>query len=197
MGMAFHSVEDKRMKLHNTICMWKGKPYMVNADQAGQTVVLQTLAGRAEPKAVKYTDDDFDYRSVPLGYVNYGINALYLVRLPTRQNRQGLNPEQMRIVGNQRFAIYDFLNTKNMESCILGEHPPFEEALRQVTEGEAASRAFHRHCSIKREGSRIALEYRGRIVGYKDRGNGTFVLIPSNEYSFLRVILDKAGAKVC
>lgn len=199
MGKAFFSAEDKRQKLHQSICMYKGKPCYVQCspDHKVNTVTITTLAGRGVGKNIEYTDDEFNYKDIRLGYINYGLEAIYLVRQPIRQYKQGLCHEVIKTVPEGIAYVPDMVRSKSMENCILGEHPEYSKALKDVVDGEATSRAFSRHCAVGTDKNFIYLYYRGRRVGQMRYDSDEFVLLPTGEHSFIRDIMSREGVKVC
>jgi hypothetical protein len=198
MGKEFFGAEDKKQKLNGTICMYKGSPVYVQAERDDDTTVtIQNLTGKNLPKKIKYTDEEFDYLNIPLGYLNYGQNAMYLSRQPARQYYQGLRAEYIMADGPRQHYVADYFMTSSMVSCILGDHPTFHKALEAVVDGEAQSRAFSRHLSVSREERRVGINYRGRLIGHKQVSGDAFVLMPTGEYSYLKMILEKHGVEVC
>ena len=191
MGKPFHSAEDKRMKLQGSICLWKGKPFMVLAELPGNEVELYRLGDGTRTK-VDYTSEDFDYRSVPLGYIDYGKSAYYLTRMPHRQNKAGVSMETISVLGRGMHPENVF-NTKAMEQCVLGEYTSFERACDEVEQGKSFSRAFHRRMAVVGESRHIAVHYRGRLVGYKVKKGYEVQLVPSGDYSYINNILRKTG----
>jgi hypothetical protein len=192
MGSPFHNVEDKRMKLQGTICMWQGLPYMVFADgYPGNEVELYRL-GEGTRKKVDYTDPDFNYKSVPLGYIDYGRKAYYLTRVPNRQNKAAVAQETISIIPKQEMYVDTFFNTKQMENCVLGIYTTYERALQEVVTGKSVSRAFGRRLAVVNEGRVHGVHYRGRPIGYLGK-QGVVQLLPAGDQSYMQQILMKAG----
>jgi hypothetical protein len=191
MGSPFHNVEDKRMKLQGTICMWQGLPYMVLCDHPGNEVELYRL-GEGTRLKVDYTDPDFNYKSVPLGYIDYGKKAYYLTRIPNRQNKAAVSQELIGIIPRQEMYVDNFYNTKAMENCVLGIYTSYDRACQEVVTGKSTSRAFGRRLAVSNEGRTYAINYRGRLIGHLGK-QGVVQLLPSGDQSYMQQILMKAG----
>jgi len=187
--------DDVRFRLSGTICRYKGRPGYIG-DTRGASVYFQDLVNQGEGyKVIDHRDGDFDYRSPPLGYMNYGGNACYLSRIPDRDNQKmGLGQH----VIDARPSLEDrrsWFVSVEMGKCILGEHPSLEEALKLLNEDEAESVAFHRHFALSKLNAKVfGIHYRGRLVGLRE--GEAFRLLEAQDVSFIEPILRKAGIMV-
>lgn len=198
MGREYYSVEDKMRRLHNTICLYKGEPIFVSANEYhGNTVGIQALAAPTSKQAVvEYTEEDFDYKSFCLGYMNFSSHAVYLSRRPDRQNRQGLSFDTM----HQDPYIYhprDFMRTQALVDCMKGVYPTIEQAIENVMVVGWNSSAFARRLAIESKGGNVLLVHRGRPIAQKKYGTFEFMLMPTGDYSYLKDMLIKQGVPLC
>jgi hypothetical protein len=125
--------------------------------------------------------ENWNWKPVPLGYVNTGPQAVYVFRRPIRKWKQGLHRDNMG-VGNRadlapiRLRHADILRSRELGRCIQRDYPSFEDASKAVMEGDArgkvASRSFHPEFSLERnELGLLWLAYRGTRVGWYEKGH--------------------------
>lgn len=205
MGLKFDTFEDVRLRLHRTICMYKGHPYYVSNERINPPsteVWLYPVDYRNYNQdeldkikiKVDHHDPDFETRSPPLGYAFYRNRAYYVSRIPDRRQRQGLSPESLRVDPSEIDNISLF-TSKSIEDCILGRHKSPEEAVIMIETNQAKSVPIHRHMAIGKIQNNhvLGLYYRNRLIGTKDSRLLRFNLIQSRDVSFLIKIVDKMG----
>lgn len=209
MALPFLNAEDTRMRLHGTICEYKGRPVYVSVGDDGRDfdpdrpdiapkkrdandITCYYLSDRGMRREgaikIKVTDPAFSYRALPLGYVFYDGAAYYVSRLPSRQNRAGLYSSQLETRPWADPAR--FITRPCFEDCILGKHKKFDKAMELIQAGEAVSVPIHRHVAIgKIDEYNIALMYRGRVIGLHIENTNRFRLTTVKDISFLERIL--------
>ena len=183
--------DDVRKRLVGSICRLNGEPIYVRDSKAhvvGYYGVIDEIY-----KTVDYRVKEFDYRSPPLGYMNYDGQAIYVSRIPDRHNqRQGLCHDV--ITGTPTWPRGRW-PCPEIGFCIKGSHPTLEQAIQRIDDSECESVAIHRHVAIsKLNGCTLGIHYRGRLVGMRE--NGIYRLLQSQELSFLLHPLKKAGIPI-
>lgn len=179
MGQGYFAKQDVITRLHGTVCMYQGEPVVVwvnpeaPADQV-DIVDLKTY-DRYNPgkkkRTVSYTDDTFDYKAMPLGYAWVEKRkAVYISRLPDRQQSQGLSQYVIRITSKSE-GDYISHTAPYMYDCIKGNYPSASQAISLVSNGAASSVPFDRRFAIGqvRRGV-VTLQCRGKDVGLLQSG---------------------------
>lgn len=173
--------EDVGMRLANCVVMYDGKPVMLgdvmhNAEE--QSVIINArYLSNGRNFIISLPDEKLDLTPVPVGYVNYGKDAVYVSRVPVRRYKQGLCHHNMRtryanpMVPNVRTA--SILSSRGMSECITDDYYTLNDCIKLLEEGERSSVAFHRRWALYEDeaiGVRH-LMYRGRQVGiYGEHG---------------------------
>lgn len=190
MAEPFIDLADTRQRIHRTICMYDGKPMYVSVMDVDLVGLYPLRRERGEPNHVRVTDKKFSYKSVPLGYINYQNNALYVMRIPARQTRAGISPENLTTI--PQVPTEDFFLTKAFEDCILGKHPGLRTAVKSLLDVKAASVAVHRHVALSwYTKDFLRVQYRGTDVGKFDVQNNMFIFNNTPWRSFLeRIVAD-------
>ena len=188
--------DDVRQRLGGTICRYKGKPVYIVDTRGGHQVYIQSMNPPSDDyELIDYRTPDFDYKSPPLGYMNFADRAYYLSRLPWRDiQKQGLCNQAV----ESRPAIPrgGWFPSEALAKCILGEHPTLEQALELIQIQGHDSVAVHRHIAIGVvSGQSLGVFYRGRMVGIREMGK--FRLLQSDESSILERLIRKAGINLC
>ena len=197
MAIGFDHIGDTNMRLHGTICMYDGKPVLVNVDPDAMNangIKIKKLGGRHRFVAANVKDDLFSYDAMPLGYASYHGHAYWVSRTSARQQRAGLPRNSL--VYEAPFSEEapmgrDLLwETKELEDCILGVHTPFEIALRQVVTGEVQSVSIQRELAIGLKDNRtLMLALRTRLVGVWDDLHAKFSLFRGPDTSFMERLI--------
>lgn len=161
MAEAFYNQLDAQSKLDNTICMYERVPMYIKCPAElilSDRVKAISLLDSSE-LILKYTDDAFSYSPSELGYFQTESEATYLTRASARANVEGLTIRSIAQPIN-----HDDFRSSRMYNCILGLHPKFEDAIKELS-FKKLSVAFHRHACVKRIDRKSCLvEFRGRTV---------------------------------
>jgi hypothetical protein len=131
--------QDIPQKIAESIFMYKGTPYYFK-EGGGQMLELYDLeyGGGGPPKhQIKFTDDHFDFSSIPLGYVNYKKFELtaYLSRIPVRKVKQGINQHNSKfqyLPGSAKKKIVNvtsLLFSQGFVEMAQRRYPSLEQAL--------------------------------------------------------------------
>lgn len=203
MGRAFLSMDDVRLRLHKTVCMYKGEPVYVNVDDIGTDhkvrvcpLVAVANASLDKYKLVDYREDAFDYKYMELGYMNYKNNTWFLARNPERKNHQGLKYDCIHstpYIGDEHSYINWFFSSA-MHDCIMGKYPTLTEALDKLRNEDAKGVAVHRDFAVKWiDNNNIGMFYREQLISIKDDVTDKFNLIPKRSTSYIQRFLEAAG----
>lgn len=170
MSMFLADPRDANMRLGNSIVQRvrkDGSKYPVllgniEEDFTTSCVVLQT--GEATTLNLK-KDGQFCFKPVPLGFCQIGSRARYLMRMPRRRYKQGLNSESLHAEGGSlpRFGDNRFLAA--LHDTICGNYPTFQQALERVESGLLSSAPFSRNWAVWKQGSNVFLlhKYYGAV----------------------------------
>lgn len=173
--------EDLRQKLDNTICRYKGEPYLVRID--GKNAVLFDIVDTSKSVlTVKTDDDDFDIASPSLGYMNYRDKVVYISRPPLRRTRQGIEPRNLsfkNISGDKSQGIgyrdsgNEYVFSEGFRNLILGKYPDVGEVIKELraewkkNQKVKLQRAVSRNIAFSvREVGIIDVYYKTESVGY-------------------------------
>jgi hypothetical protein len=203
MGRAFLSMDDVRMRLHKTVCMYKGEPVYVNVDDIGTDhkvricpLVATPNASLEKYKLVDYREDAFDYRFMELGYLNYKGNCWFLSRNPERKNHQGLKYDCVSASPGDLNDHYSYINwffSAGMNDTILGKYPKLSEALDKLRD-DAKGVAVHRDFAVRWiDTNNIGMFYREQLISIKEDVTDKFNLIPKRSTSYIQRFLEAAG----
>jgi hypothetical protein len=123
---------------------------------------------------VKYTDPEFDYSHIPLGYMQLKDQAYYLTREPQRIASQGLTPRAVRSFPAYPLNREHLIVRKEFINCVLGKHASYEEAITMLREGSQGV-SIGRHMAIYRQSAKIFMaDYRGRTVAISQNKGVSF-----------------------
>lgn len=187
--------DDVKFRLVHTICRYKSEPVWVRSND--KHILRCQYLKDGNIAQIDYRDQDFDYRSPPLGYMFVRGEARYISRIPSRDNqKQGLYENNICCLDDPNFPVYEHLISQNMRDCILGIYLPVEEALRLLENGEARSVPVSRHIAIDLV-TRLTpgLRYKTRLVGNRSP-HGHWVLFNSLEASIIAPQIKKAGIQL-
>lgn len=193
--------EQARMRLGGTIVGHKKEFFLIEdirvGREGGLIAVAWELPFRNKMSLLKLQDIEcFNYN---LGYWNFANReALYVVRVPARQQRQGICDENLNVVtkdGLRRTRDYGRVsNCAQFIDMLKGEYPTFEEARRRLMAREAVSVAVSRDIAYRYDEDLefYTLEYRGRTVAHGDIDR---INLPT-KFSYLREQLEQNKIKV-
>lgn len=198
------NAKDAALKLHETICRYRGEPVWVQTD--GAALMLSPLTDRGRhTHIIKSNDEEFDISSVPLGYMNsWGRNKTvhYLTRRPIRRTRQGLciqavSARRLSMTGTTKDSFQgggycaELMFSQGMIDMIMGKYPTLGQALATLREDCKKNEKSCSEIAISRE---IALGinelgiinvfYRDELVGWIQPGKSV-VHVPHNERAWV------------
>ena len=217
LAIKYETVDDAKMRLRNTIVLYKGEPVYIRdvARGGGGDEILRVKftplpvadlneghdpfrAKDLEEEQRKYiSSKHFDIAPFKLGYVNFQGKggAFYVSRLPNRIQKQGLCAENFKGTtnygGNVGFAT--FLTCKETLAMIAGRYPSFDEALRALNKVPAV--AFDRDFCLVKDDVIPELTYlyhKGSKVGYFNTREVTL----GKKFACLKEVLQENRVKV-
>jgi hypothetical protein len=201
----YDMVDQADMRLRNTVILVHDKPVEVlSCKKAGKSVMLQFtyLPKRTVVDEIDVTDEAVNMRDLKLGYVNFDNEALYLTRIPARQQQQGLSGRNISIpnysADNPAFKrghiAADFERLKASASfadALTNVYPTFQEAIVMLDQAdERVSVAFSRVFALKKDKELefFELHYKAQRIAWGDPNNFN---LPSSS-RFLSEILDNS-----
>lgn len=194
MAERYLSQEDMTRYLNQSICMYDSTPVYVSCNQLYPNIAIYRLAGKLHNhwKIIDHTDEKFCDRAPSLGYINYNKNAFYLQRMPIRNQHAGLRAET--ILFTPPCQSPPRAEAKEMEACILGEHPKIGEAWDRIKEQGHLGCAIHRHLAILSISPRNhGLHYKSRLVALWSNPTERWEFLQNNDTSHLERIISKLG----
>lgn len=137
--------------------------------------------------------EDLNTDPVPLGFVNWGKEAIYVSRIPTRSWKQGLRSNS--VYTSKAVNIPSLLNSFNLDRTVRGIYPTVVDGLELVTNSEMYSVAFSRNFAFTQakglSKGKYLLLYKNKTVGTLFSENNKEVLTTlAPEYKFLQESLD-------
>lgn len=192
MATRLYTPADAQSKLQNTICRYKGVPYMVLTPSdliVTDHVKLVSLLDQSE-QIVAYTSDDFDYSAFELGWYRGPGFVKYLSRVPGRYNNLGMARNNLdETLSNKQFF------SREMYHCITGSHVSFNEACKLIWETNDVGVPFHRHAAIvKLDPYNAVIKYIQRTLATVSR-SGEMILHMSPTPTQTEKLLYKIGVR--
>lgn len=182
----FGSIDDNNMRLMGTVIRLKNSPIMV-LEFSGEIMEFEFLRTNKSSR-VPIDDERINIKPVPLGYVYDGSRCGYLMRVPRRRYKQGL--ELNATIFNGRGINY---NTRNLADTIQGRYSPLSSAYEEINNREDIySIPFSRQfCLVRNVNDEFSpyLGWKGYIVGNLNRDTGRFDLLPN--WSFLEGTIEE------
>ncbi len=167
--------DDVHMRLHNTYCMYDGKPVFVTVNVGypvgDVTIYPPGSLDAAKAKIINITNDKFKFVFPELGYVNYKNCAVYLGRRPDRNQRQGLDPAScyatVHAQNDSRLppSVSTIICSENFIPNLEGIYPSLQEA-RKLLKEDAQSVAISKRVAIGFVARNLlGLFYDSRLIG--------------------------------
>jgi len=157
-------------------------------------------------------DPDANFRLFRVGYQNLVFGdirrAVFLVRAPVRQQRQGLCERQLYVEGEDATAqreldlngngnySYRYMLLKSFDDMLAGRYPDLQQAFRMLDEEGWDRVAVSHNFAVGKDRDINALRfvlYRGRKVGVALERPLAFLIDKDNEY--LAEALQETGIK--
>ena len=202
MAREYLSMEDVKLRLHKTVCLHKGEPVYVLVEDLGRnhevycTPLAAAMTTNKGGKYVDYRTGEFDYKYIPLGYIQYKHNAYYLSRLPERKNHQGLKSDVIHSTPDicKEYPQQYWFFHSSMVDCIKGKHMPMKEAVDKILFDGWQSAAVHRYFAVAKidAGNKVGLYYKEQLIGIKEPHSYKFNMIESRGSSFIQKVMEQA-----
>ena len=193
----YDTAEQSSLRLRGTIVAYKNRPVIVLEVNADNTLNIADVIGKRNVAKVALNDPDLNIQEFKLGYVNYQGRALYLTRVPARQQRQGLCRQNIVVKAGdfRNYFVDGMLSSAGFVDAFQGIYPTFEEAVNVLrTNLEVESVAFARRFALKRdvELGYFELFYRGDKIAWGDPNQFN---IPS-EYLYMSELMKQEGINI-
>lgn len=200
--LRYHEHEAVAMRLHGTMCLYKGKAVYINAqtDKDGRprrrddlNVIACHNDSPYQEIEVHSSDEDLVVSGISIGYTNKNGKAIYCVRAPVRRTKQGLDQGsvlgfEVRGLGREQAipCSRDFIVSKQFASMMENKYPPFDDAVKALGR-DVVQMAFGRRLAVAQDELGLyKLHYCSQPVaflGRKDR-----FIIPKRYEHYLPVI---------
>lgn len=191
--------QDLNARLNNSICRYEGVPYQVMVEE-GARLSLYNLGSGERFKRIDFDDPLFDISTPPLGYVNFRVGTLYLVRTPVRRYKQGIDigntawfelPEtkferQKRQHRGERYQSRNGnLFSVEVKDMILGNYRPLREVIESLRGGQFVSRAISREVAFKIDAvGLMSVFFKNELVGHVFPGRNV-ISVPTSEKAWI------------
>lgn len=159
-----NDIEYIRGRLVGTILRIKEEPIIIQGAKFYRNKVKISATYLVSGLAVEVNSEEINFESPPLGYVNYGKGAYYVVRKPMRNDwKQGIRPGNIAFINQEGF--YDIPH-REFGNTILGRYPSFALSKSLVEDSNYEKVAFSRDFSL---GKDKLFWYKGIVVGVYDK----------------------------
>lgn len=205
MARPYLSYEDMRMRLHRTITMYNGEPFLtrVNEDKLENNIVYLYALDKANDRYVhkiKVEDPKFSVRAPELGYISFRNDAYYVMRKPERKQFQGLTSNSVCLLDGDDLRgvpINAWFLSTSMKDCILGRHHSLNDAIAKMHEDpDINGIPVHRHAALRYvNGNLLGIFYRGLLVATEAQ-SGRFAMLPTREASVVQRVLNRIGVRI-
>jgi hypothetical protein len=170
-------------KLHDTIVRFEGFPFYVNHISEDGMVRGRKLGQEGQSCHLS----SLDLSPIPLGYVNIDRSTTYLMRVPSRQWRQGIRSSNITSIGGSHASLFAG-SASSFVNLVRNIYPTPNDCLDLINNQEVISQAFSRNfaiSSINNKGKKGSiLLYKSLVVGTVSMGDmrASFNLSPSYHY---------------
>jgi hypothetical protein len=197
--MKYDSIEQANMRLQHTVVKYDGRPVLIKGvNGTGRGLDAYMLPHAKDIIQIKLQDPKLDVANLALGYVNVNDYAVYLTRIPGRQQKQGLCKSNVMFGQNGRNVDLGWQNlivTPEFSDAFRGIYPSFNEVIERLyANEELQSMAFSRRFALEmdKELAFFQLLYRGQKIAWGDPQNFN---LPS-EYTYLSELIRQEGVNV-
>lgn len=170
----YDNLEDAKVKLGNTYCLYKNKAFIVKAIGQNDALVNKydahgSFLYNGRGVVCDINDPDFNCSEYNIGYLNMMYAAAWYYRIPMKQWRQGLRGDQLKKRASSRaFSDVNFDGSKSVCQMLENTYPQFPDSVELLKEGKAEIVAFHKNfaMSYDRIHKDFILEYKGEKIGF-------------------------------
>lgn len=204
-GDKYETAEETKFRLENTVVLYDGKPVYITRVGAVGAEDKKEIArvffwelplpkGRApgQGETRKYLSSrNFDLAPFKMGYINHNGEAIFVARLPVRQQRQGLCPNTCtfsNVLGHPS-KVMDFatmINSQGFVDMIEGKYPTFKDAGELLGDKKTSSIAISRSFAfvIDNDLEALYLSHKGVKCGLALKNDRALKVPP--KFHFLR-----------
>lgn len=144
-----------------------GVPTMVHECYEGDNGIEAFTSDitKERPRKKRQKLKDLNIASMPLGYINVGVNSYYVSRIPKRNDwRQGIRDGQL----STRGALHIQKHGLELMNMLENKYPPLKECFDSIVRVEANAKAFSRVFAAAYNPDNKAtplLLYKGMVAG--------------------------------
>lgn len=207
----YDSIEDAQRRLSSSVVLLDGDPVLLmsvtglNTDQIGNCYPIP-YKGRGDiiPNiSAPLNSSRFSVRNLPrLGYVDYKDYSYYLMRIPSRQGKQGYCRSNVQILNNPLGGTPNWellMSIPAFKDMFLDRYPRFDRVFDQILSSETPlKRSFGKNVSLEIDDMEsVSLEHRGMKVAVANNPKkfGPVFRLPK-KFQYLSEELQEYGVKV-
>lgn len=181
MKLNYDNLDDARVKLLGTFCMYKGKAFVVKnvhnflepdgTYKEGKYGITGSMMQTGKGVECMLDDPEFNCSNYNLGYMNLLSRSAWFYRVPMKQWRQGLRHDQVRSKYSKReFSQIEFQPGRAVCSMLENSYPEFKSAADTLRTEEANIVAFHKNFAMTfdRIHKDYIIEYKGVNIGFSN-----------------------------
>lgn len=188
----FNTREDLNLRLSDSIIFLNDLPiYITGVDEQSILHYLFLSEMNARAQRISPTDPRLNYKPFPLGYYNTECDAHYVMRMPHRFYKQGLN---IRSVTSKTFRIGREIFPTVVSEIVKNNYPTIPKIIDLFNSTNLESAAFHKAWAIQKNNlGLIFLQHKGLSVGWLNEENE---VVLSENYQYLKENLLNIGVKL-
>lgn len=176
-------------KLGDSIVSYNGFPHQVLEVSSRGLTVIRDMIGNTNREVGL---EDLDLTPFKLGYMNSGRMAHYLMRIPSRQWRQGLRTGLIYSYTGGGLGI--FRDPMGFVNMVRGVYPSPGDVFDMLVNDEVDSYAFSRSFRLSKsthKKPRFFLSWKGRQVGEATMGDRRLNIKLAKDYEYLSEMLEE------
>jgi len=183
--------QDLSARLDRTFIRYRGRAYYCRVVADGMLSLQRPYLNKDEGtvQTVASNDPDLDVSSLPLGYIQWGSNAVYLKRQPGRRYKQGVDISSVCANPNS-MPIEELLFSESFANMTDNKYPTMASVVKFIKSNKSlrvgtSSLALSRDVAIFWSGKVFKVRYKNEEVGYIDPKNPLVVEVPSESMSWV------------
>jgi hypothetical protein len=158
----FVEPRDVSLRLRHSVVMHEGVPMYIRDCDESNSIASPVCGG----DAVRISNKDIDLTPLTIGNVQVGNYYVSTSRAPSRQVKQGLSTNNLKV----REMPWEHdgrveVNSHMVGNAIINRYPSYLECVRSVTNGAYISRAFSKEWGIGLDEDIVKIFYKNTPVG--------------------------------
>lgn len=200
MGIKYDNAEDTTMRLGECVVLHNSIPYYCRSGYMSDEGVIKlncvNMPGYRGEKHIPLDDPGLNYQDYKLGYLNLADGAHYMMRMPRRRTKQGLNRENMTSSNGGRVELASAMKSQGFYDMLTGSYPTMADACKQLVSetNRAETVAFNRRFALGRDSFRgdFLMYYKGERIAFGDMNS---IVLPT-DYYHLKEAINQVGINV-